>query len=503
MNKSHDDQVQLNFQKMQAKLLQTQKQQGLGKQIISCEAHGYRLVAVGNQRHYEKVERWKTFHDFLLHYFCNFFDKAWADQEKAKPLESRHPVFVWREMTFQFMRANQTGLGGINTAIMTGAMSAQLHLAYNLYLLAHNVGIQQRLVSRLKDITLFRGALYETYVAAEFIKAGFSLEFENEEDSRSTHCEFSAISKETGRKYSIEAKAREPNKQNVGIGNQLYEAFKKEAKHERVIFIDVNAPDFLDKVEVISKEIRDKEKTLTIKGQPAPPAYIFVTNHPFEYDLVGMSTQQKAGFADGYKIPEFSFNQCFFNVRDVLKARKDHQDMHHLVKSICEHHEIPATFDGELPEFAFSDSKAPVRLVIGNKYLVPDENGKEEPAILLNASVAESEKKIYGVYKTLLSQKQVIYTNPITDEELIAYKKHPEVFFGIPLSVGGKASQPMEIFDFFYNCYKHSTREKLLEFVKDRSDFESIKNLSTEELLITCCEGWTYSAMNTNKSNET
>jgi len=487
------DQINLAMQKMQAKMSEAQKQQGLGRGIISFENNGYRFVAVGGRAYYEKAERWKTFHDFLFHYLGNFFNKEWAGKELAKPTESRHPVFLWRELTVQTMKANSSNSGSINEALMTGAMAAYFNLSYNLYLLAHNVGIQERLIRRLKDTTLFRGALYETYVTAEFIKAGYNLEIENEEDSRTTHCEFTAVSPKTGRKYSIEAKARGPNKSNVAVGNQLYEALKKDAKFERVIFIDVNAADFIQSVETISKEISDKEKTLKIDGQPAPPAYIFLTNHPFEYSLQETS-MPKTGFADGFKIQDFKFDSRFFNVRDVLKARKKHADMFHLIRSMCDHYEIPATFDGSRPEFAFTTNNDPVRLLIGQKYFVPGADGKNIPAILMSATVSETEKQIWGVYKTDQGE-QFICTNPMTERELMAYKRQPETFFGVYSHQGGKAQSPMDMFDFFYESYKNTPRERLLEFLKAQPDIERLKSLADDELLITACERWMYGTM--------
>ena len=78
---------------------------------------------------------------------------------------------------------------------MTGAVAAYLRFAYNLYLVAHNQRIQKRLIERLKDNKQFHGAYYETYVAATFIKAGFDLWFENEDDGSKRHCEFTATCK--------------------------------------------------------------------------------------------------------------------------------------------------------------------------------------------------------------------------------------------------------------------------------------------------------------------
>lgn len=483
--------VLLQFERMKAKQALVEKQQGLGRSIISIEFKGYRMVAVGNRMYYS--QKWKTFHDFLLEYIRLIFGKEWGQAEFAKPFKERHPLIQWHELAYRYMKEHQEGNAAINTAPMTGAMSAYINLSYNLYLLAHNVKIQERLIRRLKDISQFRGAQYETYVAAEFIKAGFGLEIENEEDSRTTHCEFTAVSKKTGRKYSIEAKARQPGKETTGIGNQLYNALRKQAQHERIIFIDVNIPEFLNQVPNIIGEIKRKELNLTINDNPAPSAYLFITNHPFEYDLEGIC-ENRTGFSHGFKISDFSFDFRFTNIRDVLRARKNHQDMFDLIKSICEHEEIPSTFDGEHPEFAFADKDAPPRLIIGEKYMIPDKDGQNVEGVLLNATVLEIEKKIYGIYRTTTGQR-LICINPMTEEELIAYRRQPDTFFGVTLKQTQKAKNPLDLFDFFYEGYKDTPRLRLLEFVKNRPDFEVLQKLSDEELLITYCEGIVYSAL--------
>ena len=481
--------VNLEIQRMQAKQALLEKQQGLGRSIISTEFHGYRMVATKNRVYHS--QKWRTFHDFLLDYIKLIFGKEWWMEELKKPFEKRHLLLQWYELAIKYMKENEGKKGEIHSVPMSGALAAYMNLSYNLYLLEHNVEIQGRLINRLKDNKQFRGALYETYVAAEFIKAGFDLEIENEEDSSTTHCEFTAVSKTTGRKYSIEAKARQPYKKGVGIGNQLYEALKKQAKHERVVFIDANIPDFISQVDNILSEIKRKELTLRIDGQEAPQAYLFITNHPFEYDLSGIG-QERMGFSHGFKIQDFSFDLKFTNIRDVLKAREKHKDMFALIKSICDHQEIPTTFDGEHPEFAFRKQDAPPRLLIGNKYLIPGKDGKLIEGILENATVSEQERKISGVYKTIDGQR-IICFNPITEEELIAYHRQPDTFFGVPLQQGKKVKDPLDLFDFFYESYKECPREKLLEWFKESPDIEALKALDQSELVITCCERWVWS----------
>jgi hypothetical protein len=65
----------------------------------------------------------------------------------------------------------------IYTMPMTGAAAAYNWLSYNLYLIAHNVKLQERLINRLKNPEQFWGAYYETFVAAAMIKAGFLVVF--------------------------------------------------------------------------------------------------------------------------------------------------------------------------------------------------------------------------------------------------------------------------------------------------------------------------------------
>ncbi len=67
------DDVRLQFERQKAKQMQVEKQQGLGRSIISLEFKGYRMVAVGNRMYYS--QKWKTFHDFLFEYIRSVFGK--------------------------------------------------------------------------------------------------------------------------------------------------------------------------------------------------------------------------------------------------------------------------------------------------------------------------------------------------------------------------------------------------------------------------------------------
>src|SRR5271156_6979312 len=72
------------FLTAQATRLQRERQQGLGKPIISAEVGGTRLVAIGNRLVYS--EKFKTFQDFLGEYIKGVLGADWANPELKSPL---------------------------------------------------------------------------------------------------------------------------------------------------------------------------------------------------------------------------------------------------------------------------------------------------------------------------------------------------------------------------------------------------------------------------------
>jgi hypothetical protein len=483
-----DDEIKLKIAEMQAMMAQQERQQGRGRPIVSAFHQGQRFVAVGKRLLYSS--KWKTFHDFLFDYIKDVLGMAWGDSELRKPLQDRHPILQWFDLVSKHQESNYQNAGTIRQAPMTGAVAAYLGLAYNLYLLAHNVNIQSSLISRLRDSDQFSGAYYETYVAATFIKAGFALEFENEADISTTHCEFTATSRNGGDKYSVEAKARGPYKNDANVGNQLHEALRKKANHRRIVFIDVNVSedagnaDSLGWVREAIETLKKKESSMSIQGKPSPPAYVVLTNHPYAYNLE-KSDFHRAVVAEGFKIPEFSHKASFGSVREARKARDRHSDMFTLMDSIRVHYEIPATFDGEIPQFAFGEVSD--RLKIGQLYCVPDQDGNEVTGELVDATVLEGERVAYGIYK-LMGGRQIIVTTPLADQELAAYRRHPDSFFGVVKADTIRTDDPLELYDRMFSCYCHTPKEKLLEWMKDHPAHGKLKDMSEKELAIFYCE---------------
>ena len=200
----------------------------------------------------------------------------------------------------------------------------------------------------------------------------------------------------------------------------------------------------------------------------------------------------RGALAEGFRIPEFKLGAQFPTLRHALEARERHRDLWHLLDSLREHHEIPSTFDGELPEYAFGD--APPRLVIGRKYLVPGPDGTEVPATLVDAVVLEPERRVYGSYMRD-DGKSVLCTNDLTEEEMGAYGRYPDTFFGVHRKRWNTGGDPLKLYDFFRYVYRDASREQLLSQLGSHADFEQLKDLPAEELLMTLCERSVYATM--------
>ena len=147
-----------------------------------------------------------------------------------------------------------------------------------------------------------------------------------------------------------------------------------------------------------------------------------------------------------------------------------------------EHYDIPSTFDGEIPEFAFGETLPP-RFRIGEWYSIPDKEGNQILGRLCDAVVMESERKVYGVYQTQTGAN-MIATAPLTEVELTAWHRHPETFFGQLRYVSKGCKSYVDWCDFFYDSYKNTPKDRLLELLKGAVDIEVLKSLEQRELAI-------------------
>ena len=461
-------------------------QQGKGKPIISTEFAGQRVVAVGGTAYFAKNQR--TFVDFLGDYIKRALGSDWGTAEIKKPLEDRHQILQWYDALCAYQRKHASRPeGDIQESPMTGLVSAYYGLAYNLYLLQHNAELQAYLMRRIKHGNSFYAAYYETFVAAWFILAGFELAIENEQDSTRTHAEF--IATKGGRSYSVEAKTRTPQKPNYDVGNQLYKALKIDAEHPRFVFIDTNIGRDIDLERFgaeVTSALTGRESKLTISGDPAPPAYVFVTNQPYHLQLDD-ELVPRVLLTIGFKISDYGQGVQFASLIDAHRAREKHADALAIGEAF-QQYKIPTTFDGEIPEFAFGEAER--RFIIGQRY----EISEGIFATLTTALVVEEERRAHLFFHTDDDQCPTL-TAELSDTEMSAYKAHPETFFGRVLKQGGNIEGPMDLFYFFLDGYKETSKAHLLELMKVADDFEDLKTLPVEKLRLIYAERLTYSAM--------
>jgi hypothetical protein len=504
-----DKTLQQKLREMEAIRVQREKQQGLGRGIVSCEFAGFRMVAVGNKLHWSK--QWLTFRDFIKDYFLSVLGKDWCKAEYEKPDAERHPIIRWYAQAIEQSRRLGKVVDGLVIGPMTGAQNAFLNLAYNIYLIAHHADsdhdkLLSTILEKLKSTRSddFIGKLFETYAAAAFLKAGFKLAYENEQDGATSHVEFVATYPKTGMKFSVEVKSRNRAPSGDGpvddvkrlrVASKLNRALDKDAKHTRVVMIEVNVPDIVTSMELEGwpraalSQIRHSENTPAPEGKEKPSAYVVVTNHAFHNNLDAANVGAQV-LATGFLIPDFGPDIPFRRFKDALECEERHQEMFALLDSMRTHFEIPVTFDGEIPELAFN--KKQPRLRFGQWYPVPGPDGKEIEGCLYEACVIENEKMIYGAYQGR-DGKHFIASTPMTDEELIGWKRHPETFFGEVREIGGKVDNWIELAKFMYKTYHLTSREKLLEWMKDARDFDVLSNLSQKELAILYCERMAWS----------
>lgn len=330
------------------------RKSGLGRVPITFKTQeGHFGQVVGNDVFLSK--NWKTFHDFLLEYIVLILGCEWSATELKKPSKEKHQIIQLFEKVRAFQKKHIIE-GEVCSGIATAPVAAYLRIAYDLYVLKHNVGLQNFIIKRIKHNDLFQGARYELYVAVSLIKAGFFVEYIDETDKTKTNCEYVVTHNETGKKYSVEAKSKhrngiwgyinkkQKNPLNLNIKRLLKNAIEKEADHPKIVFVDVNLP--MEFGETSSKAWVQEVSSLVNKLETRSYAqnqsiYFLFTNSPHghckdhEIDPRNEVLMTAIGMSD-------------FLIDDEETARKNHREICRLVNFMIFHNEIPKTFEDVL-----------------------------------------------------------------------------------------------------------------------------------------------------------
>ena len=232
------------------------------------------------------------------------------------------------------------------------------------------------------------------------------------------------------------------------------------------------------------RRIQTQAPNLKINGASPPPAYIMLSNWPFRHRL-GKGMVQRAALLTGIGIDKIAEDVRFHSLRELAEFRAEHQDVFRVAKEFT-NMSIPRTLDGSLPAKAFGKpGQQPI--LIGERYLVPTQDGTEAPGELLSAHVDEHAGSVMAMVR-LDDGMTIICSMPLSAEELALYRDSPETFFG-KYEPRNKIEHPVELYEWILKVYKSTPREKLIEWMKDHIDPTALASMSQEELVKRYAEG--------------
>ncbi|MDE1465777.1 hypothetical protein [Spartinivicinus poritis] len=291
------------------------------KEPIIANFKDYKIVVVGNKVHHDK--EWRTFPDFLFDYLIKKLTPEWGNSELQKPEKDKHQIISLYQKLCLWQEKQPKDSDGIYKAYSTGTVASYYQLAYDIYALEHHMKLQKEVIARLKLKNNYQGARYELTVAATFIRAGFTIEYEDETDNSIKHPEFIATHKKTGIVVSVEAKSRHrPGIQGhlgepkvvvkANIKRILHNALSKPTNYPYLIFIDLNMQPIRgnifksDVFTEILKTLEKKEDSPEYQDGFPATACIF-TNYPHHYADDEELDPEKSWLTITTKNPKFPF----------------------------------------------------------------------------------------------------------------------------------------------------------------------------------------------------
>jgi hypothetical protein len=254
------------------------KERGEVRPIISCDTRFGKLVAVGDKIF--KTARWADFHGFLLEHALHLIDEEWIKSELAKASGTRNTLCKWYGDTFCKIEESRIG----EKQKRNLSFMPLLSLAYDLYILRDHFLLQKRILSRLRHHDQFSGARYELFVAVTFIRAGFELTYEDEDDRRRPHVEFQAVHKTSAQRVLVEAKQSVAAKYNYG--KLINGATRKAGSDPLVVFVDFNKSPDLARSYLVQGNRKIQQMLSRINTSPnGHDLYnlLVFTNHPYQF----------------------------------------------------------------------------------------------------------------------------------------------------------------------------------------------------------------------------
>lgn len=310
-----------------------------GKRVASAGGHLFDVPA---------EEGW---YGFLYGLLVERLGLDWFDEQLGKPEGDRHILVEWYCDVCRRERDESGHFTRHNPESEVGATLAFRSVAYDVFCMMQVGNLSSKLMERLRHTDQFEGARYEIWVAAALARAGFSIEFADEDDRSSKHGEGIATHKATGERFWIEAKRKHRpafdylrallDKVVLKIDAKLVAAaMRKPAEHPRLIFIDVNRPPWNRSdtkapwIGAFRKSLNKLQLQKDFRDAPDQSAFVIVTNHPYHYVSDVRPDPKQHFFGTAFNMPDFN----------AQTLESDCPVIFGLMRSITDHFAIPERF---------------------------------------------------------------------------------------------------------------------------------------------------------------
>lgn len=310
---------------------------------------GGRMVSAGGSIYKIAVE--ESWHGFLYGLLIEQIGPDWFDAEMEKPSSTSHILARWYRDICYRERDDNGYFTRHDLANEIGTTLAFRSIAYDIFCMMQAINLSPKLINRLRHPEQFEGARYELWVVATLARAGFSIEFADEDDRSSKHGEGIATHQETGKKYWFEAKRKHRpafdylqaliDKVVLKIDAKLVAAaMQKPADNDRLIFIDVNRPPWkrgdieAPWIGAFRKSLDKLQHQKEFRDNPNQRAFVMVTNHPYHFVSNVRPDPKQHFFGTTFNMQHFS----------PLTLESDFPATYALMRSITDHFAIPTDF---------------------------------------------------------------------------------------------------------------------------------------------------------------
>lgn len=304
---------------------------GQARNPLELQVDNDRIVVAGGQVF--AIPRVWSFHQFLIWYGLRQLGEDWINRHLSGG--TNHAVADHIRKGLFVVPTEVERRGQMTACRMNGDLYAFLAFSYDVFTVADNARIQASLLHRVRLADQYQGARYELFVAASLLRAGFTIDFEDESDLQISHCEFTATAKGNNKSFSVEAKSRHRDPESsftkAGMYRILQDALLKNAHHERIIFADVNLPpdsapvfqqDWHREVMSTLSELEDRQKP----HDPWPQALIFFTNRK--------TSPWKKALQNNSTVLLSAINHPLFKTPDESQFKKEYPEIGRLFHTV-------------------------------------------------------------------------------------------------------------------------------------------------------------------------